>query len=313
MSFSRYTPFIWEHAKLLVSFLSRWSADVYLVTGVTGLVGAAVADAFRARDEVIGVSRRSVMAAGYTVLQCDIRDAIPDLPDAVGATVVHCAAEIRSASWDDHWRGNVQATKNVLDWAVRHKARRVIFISSGAVYGSSGKLACETDEVGPSGNYAQSKHLAEQLCRSYAELFSLPTVIHRLYFPYDVGQQTGLFGFLYNAVQTGGTVRVNVQGSPAMSITALQDVVSAIEVSADSRFPVGTYNLCGDEILSVEEIYQHFVIALRKHAVVVNNDTFVPGIIASNAKLKRAGWQPQMTFAAYVEKLAAAAGAQEIR
>lgn len=277
---------------------------MYLISGATGLVGSALIKALATDAPVIGLSRSPSSDQPYKFVECDIREAVPDLAEAEGAVVIHCAAEIRSANWDDHWQGNVLATKNMLDWAVRHKAKRVIFLSSGAVYGDTqGKKARETDIVNPTGNYALSKYLAEELCRSYEKIFSLPVVIHRLYFPFDVSQKTGVFGFLYNAIQNQNAIRLNVNGSPDMSITAVEDVVSAIKFSADHSFACGTYNLCGDEVLNVQEIARLMETVCQQTAVIQNTGLSVQALTADNEKLKSAGWRPEYLFADYLAKL----------
>lgn len=287
-----------------MNFLYQKVIDVYLISGATGLVGSALIKSLAVDGPVIGLSRSPSSGKPYKFIECDIRQSVPDLEESEGAVVIHCAAEIRSSNWDDHWHGNVIATKNLLDWAVRHKAKRVIFLSSGAVYGDTqGKKARESDLATPSGNYALSKYLAEELCRSYEKLFSLPVVIHRLYFPFDVNQRSGVFGFLYNSIRNRNPIRLNVNGSPDMSITAVEDVVSAIKFSSNDSFAPGIYNLCGDEVLNVEEIAHLMEAVCEKSAVIESTGLSVQAITADNTKLKSAGWQPEFLFADYLAKL----------
>lgn len=277
---------------------------MYLISGATGLVGSALMRAVSTDSLALGLSRSESQSQPFRLHQCDIRKEIPDLPDFEGAVVIHCAAEIRSNNWEEHWLGNVIATKNLLAWAVRHKAKRFIFLSSGAVYGNShaGKSS-ESDAVSAVGHYASSKYLAEEMCKAYERNFALPVVIHRLYFPFYVRQRSGVFSFLCNAIGNDQVIRLNIDGSPKMSVTSINDVVSAVMLSGNDSFPAGTYNLCGDEVLSVGQVAGLLESIFHKKAVVENTGVRVADILADNSKLKAAGWMPEFLFSDYLKEL----------
>lgn len=277
---------------------------MYLISGATGLVGSALMRSVSTDSLALGLSRSKSQSQPFRLHQCDIRKEIPDIPGFEGAVVIHCAAEIRSHNWEEHWLGNVIATKNLLDWAIRYKAKRFIFLSSGAVYGNSqaGK-SNESDAVSAVGHYASSKYLAEEMCKAYERNFSLPVVIHRLYFPFDVRQRSGVFNFLFNAIANSQVIRLNVAGSPTMSVTSMHDVVSAVMLSVNDSFPAGTYNLCGDEVLSVGQITRLLESVLHKQAVINNTGVRVADILADNSKLKAAGWAPRFLFSDYLKEL----------
>jgi dTDP-glucose 4,6-dehydratase/UDP-glucose 4-epimerase/GDP-4-dehydro-6-deoxy-D-mannose reductase len=122
--------------------------------------------------------------------QCDVSDtkAISDLlataaPDVVvhGATVTHDAVtEHRDPS--RFISANVLGTTNVLDAARRSaQVRRVLFISSGAVYGCSpeSKLTEESTPV-PEEMYGISKLAGELIAQRFSQLYGLHVPIARL-------------------------------------------------------------------------------------------------------------------------------------
>lgn len=275
-----------------------------VISGVTGFVGAALAEIFARECSVLGVSRQKIQSSTYKVLTCDIRRPIPEFDIDEGAVFIHCAAEIRSPDWFDHWSGNVEATKNFLDLAVRSKASRFIYLSSGAVYGPhlSGP-AVESDLYKGVGHYAFSKYLAEELCRGYEANFALPVVVFRLYFPFAMGQSAGVFCFLSSAISSGRPIFLNLHGSPMMSVTAIADVVSAVVLSARSNFSPGFYNLCGDEQFTVADIVNRLEEVLRVKAVVNETGKWAGQFTADNSKLKACGWCPVHSFDDYLLQL----------
>jgi nucleoside-diphosphate-sugar epimerase len=160
----------------------------FLVTGATGYVGRTIAAALGARGRVTALARRgtpSFDAASTGGITHDLTAPLPDLPALDGAVVVHCAAEIRASAWADHWRGNVIATRHVMDWAVRHRSPRVVLFSTGGVYGfQAGRRMSERDPVSPEGHYARTKLMAEDIARKLAARHGIDLVVLRLYFPF---------------------------------------------------------------------------------------------------------------------------------
>jgi nucleoside-diphosphate-sugar epimerase len=111
-----------------------------LLTGVSGFVGGALGAHLRQLGyDVIGVSRSAPRPNSVSrFLAHDLTEPIPaSWPSAV--VVVHCAA--LSSPWASpaaYQANNVGATRNLLAYAERAKARRFVFISSSSVYYAHG-------------------------------------------------------------------------------------------------------------------------------------------------------------------------------
>lgn len=77
---------------------------------------------------------------------------------------------------------NLMGTMNVLDAAHRGAARRVVYISSAAVYGDTPEAPAITEDhaLHPAGLYALTKESGEKLCAYYHERHGLPTVTLRV-------------------------------------------------------------------------------------------------------------------------------------
>jgi len=77
---------------------------------------------------------------------------------------------------------NIQGTLNVLLAARDANVRKVVFTSSSSVYGDTPTLPKkESMQPNPKSPYALSKHVGEQYCRLFSELFGLGTICLRYF------------------------------------------------------------------------------------------------------------------------------------
>ncbi|HVZ12767.1 MAG TPA: NAD(P)-dependent oxidoreductase [Patescibacteria group bacterium] len=105
-----------------------------------------------------------------TYVRCDIRNKSGLLKEFKGIDyIVHAAAALPIVhAKSEILKTNVDGTRNVLDAALKNKIKRVVFISSTALYGVPKNLPeTETDEISPIGNYGESKMIGEELCLQY--------------------------------------------------------------------------------------------------------------------------------------------------
>jgi nucleoside-diphosphate-sugar epimerase len=278
---------------------------MYLLTGATGLVGSEVLSTLGKFDECVVLSRSGEHLPMSRTFRADIADELPHEIPFDSGVVIHCAAEIRSANWDDHWATNVAGTRNLLQFAVARKARRFIFISTGGVYqaGHDGIRASETDLPSPRGPYAHSKMIAEDICRSYGDIFGLEIVIFRLYFPYANNKSSGIFSLIEKSIRMGQEIKLNNWGLPRITPVALSDAIAAIALACQSDFSSGTYNLCGNEALTFLEIVRATETAMGKQAITVVTGAESFEIMGANTKLKSQGWSPKASFSDYLKRL----------
>ncbi len=83
---------------------------------------------------------------------------------------------------------NVRGTVSVLDAATQAKARRVVYSSSGAVYGDDQNLPLsEGSAVTPSHSYGLQKYAGEQFVSAWPKSYSLETVALRYFNVYGPG------------------------------------------------------------------------------------------------------------------------------
>lgn len=127
-----------------------------LVTGATGLAGANVCKQLVERGDTVRALARAtadtapLAALGVDVVTGDVTDADAVLGAARSCdAAVHCAALLGGASQNmaDFEAVNVQGTKNVLDAAEAADLRRVVAVSTGTFFDTTGGLDREDAPV----------------------------------------------------------------------------------------------------------------------------------------------------------------------
>jgi len=162
-----------------------------LVTGAAGFVGANVARALRDHGRALRLfvrpttDRSNLEGLDAEVIVGDLRDP-PSVDEAVRGVdeVYHVAAEYAFWSRDPSaiHASNVRGTENVMDAALRHGVRRVVYTSTVGTIGLGGASTAARDEATPEapgqfeGHYKRSKRDAERVVLAYAER-GLPVVI----------------------------------------------------------------------------------------------------------------------------------------
>src|SRR2546422_6339180 len=149
------------------------------VTGATGFLGRYLVDGLLARGaRVIGVVRNpgrvpELAARGVELRQADLaeRDRLGRGFAGAQAVVSNAALfSLRNRSWEDHQRANIQGTENVFGALADAAVKRVVHVSSVAVYRAHGpciaedapQLTVDTRRT-LTNAYSVSKALSEQL------------------------------------------------------------------------------------------------------------------------------------------------------
>jgi nucleoside-diphosphate-sugar epimerase len=212
------------------------------VTGASGFVGRALCARFRADGwEVVGVDR-----VGIDVVRADLRSPGPWQDRIRGCdAVVHTAALVsQTASSDDAWAANVQATRHVVD-AVGPGARLVHF-SSAAVYSSDKPDAVdETYPVRPGGlTYGDTKIASELVVLAAVVADALDGVIVRPSDVYGVGSRP--WTDVPVAAMRARLLTLPARGRGVVDPVFIDDLVDGVVAAVTVEAPAGrVYNLSG--------------------------------------------------------------------
>lgn len=176
------------------------SGQNILVTGATGLIGGCLVDTLMnnpqkdynvyasGRDNRIG-DRFACYASDeafhiliydvFSPLDCNIRFDF----------IIHAASYASPSSFIENpveiIKANVYGVDHLLEYGLKHKMKRFLYISSGEVYGECNSEVLKEEDSGyvdclkPRSCYPASKRAAEALCISYIEEYGIDAVIAR--------------------------------------------------------------------------------------------------------------------------------------
>lgn len=185
--------------------LERLKDTSILITGASGLVGSYIIDTLLYANETYQLGM-TIYGCGRNVsaleqqfpyggdclrfIEYDVNRDCSDLDIASLDYIIHAASNAHPATIYNDPVGtitaNVQGTKYLLDLAKRFTSCRLLFISSGEIYGVGNGDPFTEDYAGyiditsSRSCYPISKRCAENLCVSYYEQYQVDTVIARL-------------------------------------------------------------------------------------------------------------------------------------
>ncbi len=217
-----------------------------LVTGAGGFIGARMVEVLHGLGEkpVAGIRRWGTAARvarlPIDIVPCDIvdREQISSAMTGAGA-VVHCAKGSSEVT--------VEGTRNILEAAQSNGVKRVVFLSTIAVYSQSSGRVIEDASTELTGNaYGDSKIEAEAVCREYMRR-GLEVVILRPTIVY------GPFGDLWT-IEFAQRLPVKPWPFPSelcqgtCNLVYVDDLVSATMLALRRPEAVGeTYNVNGPD------------------------------------------------------------------
>ena len=204
----------------------------------------------------------------------DVRDDVACRELVEGARIlVHAAAALPIRGSRDEIRSvNVDGTLTLLVAAAEARVKRVLQVSSTAVYGVPDKHPIEEDDplVGV-GHYGESKIEAEELCRAFRRR-GLDCVILRPK-TFIGPERLGVFEILFDWIRDGRRIYVLGDGSNRYQLLAVEDLVEAIVLAARKRTAEGqTLNIGAAEFGTVRSDLQ----ALIDHAGSSSRITPIP-------------------------------------
>jgi nucleoside-diphosphate-sugar epimerase len=226
----------------------------FFITGGTGFFGRWLLESFAHANDVLGLRMNAVVLTRDPVafrLKSPHLASRPDLvlwqgdvrefsfPPGFFDFVIHGAAEAGTgfAAQDERDILDVLigGTRRVLDFAATAKAKRVLFISSGAVYGTQPAglthvretHAGSPDTMAVGSSYGEGKRVAEVMCADHARRTGCGVTVARCFgfigpgLPLDAHLAAG--NFIRDAAE-GGPIRVKGDGSPHRSYLYAADL-----------------------------------------------------------------------------------------
>ncbi len=223
----------------------------FLVTGAAGFLGSALANRLaREGHQVRGYDDLS--AGDPSRLSADVlftRGDVTDRPKLWTLLqeidcVYHLAAKVsvpESILYPREYNIiNVGGTVSVMEAMRDVGVRRVILISSGAIYGDQGQQPLvESAPPNPGSPYAVSKLAAEHYVHTIGALWGIETVALRVFNAYGPGQPLAaahppVVPHFLRQVSHGGSMVIHGKGEQTRDFVYLDDVISAMIAAASA-------------------------------------------------------------------------------
>lgn len=261
----------------------------FLITGAAGFLGSALANrlvreghSVRGLDD-LSTGDPSVLSPDVHFTRGDVNDR-PKLWTLLQDVdcVYHLAARVlvpESVLYPREYNQvNVGGTVSLMEAMRDVGVRRVVFISSGAIYGNQESQPVREDAIpDPRSPYAASKLAAEYYVKTIGSLWGIETLCLRMFNAYGPGQHLPpvhppvLLSFLRQALQNG-TLVVHGEGSQTRDYVYIDDVVNAmLAASTAPGVDRMTINVGSGRDTSVRELVKLVLSVTGTSPVVVYN------------------------------------------
>ncbi len=265
---------------------SKLSGAHLFITGGTGFIGCWILETLRYANNLLGLGIHATILTrnsnhfatkaphlfhyqNFQFIEGNIANFV--FPQGDYSHIIHAATDA-SASINEHeplrmFNTILQGTQRTLEFAVAKKIKRVLFLSSGAVYGQQPWDLTHVPEgwaggpncVNPRETYAEAKRAAEMLCAIYQKQYDMEIAIARIFAllgPYlSLGIHFAAGNFIRDAID-GKKITVTGNGLPCRSYLYAADLtiwLLHMLVRAESCKP---YNVGSDVTISIKDLAQ---------------------------------------------------------
>lgn len=298
-----------------------------LVTGATGLIGGCLVETLmmnpRRNYQVYASGRNEERArlrfkhfAGDAAFHFIRYDVLAPLESSVQFDFIIHAASYASPNFFvqrpvEVIKSNIDGVANLMDYGLKHGMKRLLYVSSGEIYGEGdGRVFTEdySGYVNPMSSrscYPSSKRAAETLCVSYAAEYGVDVVVARpchVYGPHFTEQDNRVFAQFIRNVLRGEDIVMKSTGEQYRSWCYVVDCVSALLFVLLKGQNGEAYNIADiSSNLTIHDIAE-LIAEIGEQKVVVNE--YAPGekhgfnpvtrSIFSTEKLCKLGWKPKI-------------------
>ena len=228
----------------------------YLVTGGAGFIGSNIAKTLEAQGHEVTVLDdfsknghfKNLIGFKGDVITADLFEYMPT--DMYFDAIFHEAAITDTTVMDQKamMEQNVEAFKNILNFAAENEIKKVIYASSAATYGNGPVPNVETQPTHPENVYGFSKVIMDNVARQFAEDNNDMTIIGLRYFnvygpgEYFKGKMASMVYQLYNQMKAGKRPRVFKYGEQQRDFVYVKDIVKINLCALNNGKETGVYN-----------------------------------------------------------------------
>lgn len=301
----------------------------FVITGGAGFLGSALANTLARQGHTVRVlddlstGDPARLDPSVTLTRGDVTD-VPKLWSLLHGVdcVYHLAARVavsESVLYPREYNAtNVGGTVALIQAVHDAGARRLVFTSSGAVYGDQGAQPLrEEDLPRPASPYAVSKLSAEYYLNTIGALWGIETVNLRIFNAYGPGQvarvsHPPVIPAIVRQALGGGSIIVHGDGRQKRDFVYVDDVVTAlINASTASNVNRLTINIGSGVATSINSVIAEVGLALGKELTPLHVTAESGGVSTMQADLSRAkerlNYEPKVSLKAGLQRVAASA------
>jgi len=293
-----------------------------LVTGCAGFIGSNLTDRLLAQGhEVIGIDnfstgmpeflKNALQSKNFKLIEADLLQQGPLIQAMKEVnTVFHLAAnaDVRFGTNHPHkdLEQNTIVTFNVLEAMRANKVKRIVFASTGSIYGETDVFPTPEHAPFPTQTslYGASKLAAEGMIQAYAEGFDYQAYIFR--FVSILGERYShghVFDFYKKLLRNSNELHVLGNGKQRKSYLYIQDCMDAIFYALEhSKQKVNIFNLGTNEYVEVNDsigwICEYLDLKPQlqyeggERGWIGDN----PFIFLDCGRIRKLGWQPRLSI-----------------
>ena len=305
-----------------------------LITGATGLIGSLCVKAFlkSGDNQLKGLARNSdkvkSMFPEDKNLSFVYQDIISPLSDEIECDyIVHTANSTTSKYFMTNPVEVIESiytgTKQVLNYALKHKVKGIVYLSSMEVFGevhTEARLSEEQlgylDIQNIRSCYSESKRLAELLCKSYAEEYGLPVCVARLAQTFGAGipkSENRVFAQFARSSVMGRNIVLHTNGQSMGNYCYTTYVIKALILLLKEGKKGEAYTVVNEETTrTIKEVAQmvaeNFSDGCSKVIFDIpenNRYGYAPAtkMKLSSKKLRELGWKPEFSLKEMFERM----------
>ncbi len=197
------------------------------ITGASGFVGSHLTTMMNARKIAYNVFRGNLLNKKDITSYC--KKYHPEI-------IIHLAGLV-DGNYKQLFEANVLTTANLLEIGMKHNLKKIIFASTGAVYGGAVPKngAKENDKLKPSNYYGLSKLQAEECIKYFNLTQGLKYIILRFSSIYGPGNNKGALYNLNKSIKDHRQVKIYGSGKQTRQLLHVEDACRAILLTLNRK------------------------------------------------------------------------------
>jgi nucleoside-diphosphate-sugar epimerase len=248
-------------------------SELHLVTGGAGYFGTLLVARLRAagaRVRIFDINDAEERAPDVEMFRGDIQDPAAVRRSLEGVSIVHHNVAMVPLAKDKaaFWSVNRDGTRNVLEAALAARPRKIVHMSSSAVFGAPARNPVDdTTPPRPQEDYGRAKLAAEDLCHEYVSRGLDVTIIR----PRTImgHGRLGIMQILFEWVRRGQNIPVLGDGDNLYQFVHADDLADAAMKAADRPGPA-TYNVGAKRFGTMRETLEGLLAHARTGSRVVS-------------------------------------------